>query len=324
MSMRGHNEIPVRLGMLADDAKRALTQVEQGEAGAVEGWLAYGVALNEGRSLFPGDREFGQWVAGECSSNLEVHPAEQSAAMWAAANVDQFEEARAAGKARTVRGIHEKWKQIEFEREKAGREAEQKAEVARLRAEQEAAAAAARQEAEEHAKAEAEARDAAERAQSDHAKAAAEAQAEEAAAAKTEALKDAQAAEAAIAELAEPERETELAVQVDPNEAPIRAEWRRLADAAREDGFVQARLLLIDREAELRETNKRVEELERWWNASIQGENMGRALGQARVQIDTMTGRLREYQATNRRLDFRLKKAEARVKELESMEVSFG
>ena len=55
-----------------------------------------------------GDREFGQWLR---SSNLEegVHPADQSAAMWAAANQDNFDTARAAGNARTVRGIHAKW-----------------------------------------------------------------------------------------------------------------------------------------------------------------------------------------------------------------------
>jgi len=36
-----------------------------------------------GRGLFPGDREFGEWLR---SSNLEegMHPADQSAAMWAA------------------------------------------------------------------------------------------------------------------------------------------------------------------------------------------------------------------------------------------------
>ena len=69
------------------------------------GWLAYGAALNEGRALFSGDREFGQWL---CSANLAegTHDHERSAAMWAAANADDFATARAAGGARTVRGIH--------------------------------------------------------------------------------------------------------------------------------------------------------------------------------------------------------------------------
>jgi hypothetical protein len=52
-------------------------------------------ALNEGRALFPGDLEFGRWLR---SSKLEegIHPADQSAAMWAAANPGQFAEAREA------------------------------------------------------------------------------------------------------------------------------------------------------------------------------------------------------------------------------------
>ncbi len=55
--------------------------------------LAYGAALNEGRALFPGDTEFGQWLR---SANLAegMHDHERAAAMWAAANPDQFAEAR--------------------------------------------------------------------------------------------------------------------------------------------------------------------------------------------------------------------------------------
>ena len=53
--------------------------------------LAYGAALNEGRALFAGDREFGQWVTEVCSANLAVHPGERQAAMWAAANADQLD-----------------------------------------------------------------------------------------------------------------------------------------------------------------------------------------------------------------------------------------
>ena len=51
---------------------------------AIDGWMAYGAALNEGRALFnPGDdKGFGQWLY---SSNLEekIHPADKSASMWA-------------------------------------------------------------------------------------------------------------------------------------------------------------------------------------------------------------------------------------------------
>ena len=297
MSMRGHNETPVRLGMLADDATRALAEVEHGEARAIDGWLAYGVALNEGRSLFPSDIEFGRWVSGNCSSNLEVHPAEQSAAMWAAGNLDQFEEARAAGKSRTVRGAHEKWKQIEAEREQA-RQAEAR------KAERDAAAEASRLEAEEHAKAEDAAREAAKVASSEEERQAAEARAEEAASAKAAALTE---ADSAASEAADPETQQ----PIDPTEQPIRAEFRRLTDDAREDSFVQARLLLADKEEELRKVTDRADRLEKWWNASVQGENMGRALGLAKVQVDTLTGRINEHLTKIKRLERRLKLTEA-------------
>lgn len=102
----GHNETAVRLGLLAEDARTALACVARGEADALDGWLAYGAALNEGRALFPGDREFGQWVGELCFDNLSKQPNEheQIAAMWAAANPDEFDAARANSNARTVRG----------------------------------------------------------------------------------------------------------------------------------------------------------------------------------------------------------------------------
>jgi len=162
----GHNERTARLGLLADDARRGLALVEQGEGKTLEGWLAYGAALNEGRALFPSDEQFGQWV----SVNLpltEKH--ERSAAMWAAANPEDFETARASGNARTVRGIHAKWKEILAEREaKAARtQAEQEkaaAEEARLIAQERKAAADAQVAAEEKARRAAqEAKDEAER-----------------------------------------------------------------------------------------------------------------------------------------------------------------
>jgi hypothetical protein len=82
-----------------------LSRVASGEADTIAGWLAYGAALNEGRAMFPSDEQFGRWVAEVVSSNLDKtpHPGEQQAAMWAAANPAQFDEAKAAGNARTVR-----------------------------------------------------------------------------------------------------------------------------------------------------------------------------------------------------------------------------
>lgn len=182
----GHNETAVRLNMLAHDAQAALDRVARSETDAIDGWLAYGAALNEGRAMFPGkenDRAFGEWVRGIMSPNLGdiPHDDDRAAAMWAAANPDQFDEARAAGKARTVRGVHAKWNEIN-----AKRDAEAKA----------AAAEEARKEAEAKAKAEAQARRLAQEARDEEERKAAEARAEEAAQAKAEADKAVKKADA--------------------------------------------------------------------------------------------------------------------------------
>jgi len=134
----GHNESPIRLAILADAARQALDRVASGEADAIEGWLAYGAALNEGRGLHPGDREFGRWVAENVLgqvAQVEIEPKDQQAAMWAAANQDDFNAARGAGNARTVRGIHEKGKQLDAERKAV--EGRERAAVARAKAEAE-------------------------------------------------------------------------------------------------------------------------------------------------------------------------------------------
>jgi phage N-6-adenine-methyltransferase len=162
----GHNETTVRLGLLAEDARNALACVESGESTALDGWLAYGAALNEGRALFPSNEQFGQWIV---SSNLEgtSHPAERVAAMWAAAYPEQFDTARAAGNARTVRGIHAKWQEIDAERKAAEERERAAAERAKAEAERKAAEEARRKaEAERReAKAKADAEAAAKRAE---------------------------------------------------------------------------------------------------------------------------------------------------------------
>lgn len=123
----GHNERSYRLDAIAERARAGLAAAERGEQDAIAGWIAYGAALNEGRALFPSDLEFGRWVEAASLRQLggeEVHDHMRAAAMWAAANAEQFAEARAAGDARTVRGIHAVWKRLEKERaEEAARAA---------------------------------------------------------------------------------------------------------------------------------------------------------------------------------------------------------
>jgi len=131
MNVRGHNENAMRLGILADDAQRALERVASGETDTIEGWLAYGAALNEGRAMFPSNEQFGQWVIESGLSQVatkEILRDDRSAAMWAAGNRDDFYAVRAASNARTIRGIHAKWKDLEDEREEEARRLEVEAE----------------------------------------------------------------------------------------------------------------------------------------------------------------------------------------------------
>ena len=56
-----------------------------------DGCVAYGAALNEGRALHAGDREFGEWVEANALRQVggaDIHDHERAAAMWAAANAD--------------------------------------------------------------------------------------------------------------------------------------------------------------------------------------------------------------------------------------------
>lgn len=231
----GHNELTVRLGMLASDAQHALERIAKGEEDAIAGWIAYGAALNEGRTMFPGDAEFGQWLR---ISNLDkragndIHPGEQQAAMWAAANPGQFEQAKAAGKARTVRGIHAKWQEIDAERKAA--EEREKAEKARLEAEARKAAEAEARRKEQEAKAEAARVAEAERKAR---------QAEEDAKRREQAAKA--AAERAIAAEAKAKAERELAeARAETERARAKAEAERKAKAK-----ADAEAALADRRA---------------------------------------------------------------------------
>lgn len=132
-----------RLAFVADEARQALGRVLQGEESAIGGWLAYGFALIEGRDLNKSDSEFGKWlddnslrqVVGPDGFAREINDHERAAAMWAAANPVQFDEARQRGNPRSIRGIHAKWKEIEAEREAEARQFAEKQDRATATAE---------------------------------------------------------------------------------------------------------------------------------------------------------------------------------------------
>ena len=66
----------------SDTAQRALERVASGETDTIEGWLAYGAALNEGRGLFASDEQFGKWLVSVNLAHTDRH--ERAAAMWGA------------------------------------------------------------------------------------------------------------------------------------------------------------------------------------------------------------------------------------------------
>lgn len=303
MSKPGHNEATVRLAAMAGDAQIALDRVAYGEAEAIEGWLAYGAALNEGRALFAKDADFGKWVADFMTDNLSVTPNdhERAAAMWAAANRDQFDEARAAGKARTVRGIHEKSKQIEAEREKAIEEAKRKADENLKRM----AAESARKEAEEQAKVEVQARKAAAEAKTDDDRNAAEIIVTKAAEAKVKAEKIADEAEA---DLDAPKENQDV--------ADLRKTFRKLTAEAQEADFIDLHLTVRDKNNQIVTLKAELADLKSWWDAANAGTDTGRALGAAKMQVRTADGRMKEHQAAAARLQRQVNAQAVEIKKL--------
>ena len=259
MNQYGHNETAVRFAALAGDAQVALDRVARGEADALEGWLAYGAALNEGRALFAGDTEFGKWVSENSLSQLgaaDISRDERAAVMWMAANADQLAEAKATCNARTPRGWHTQWKRIEAEREATRQKAEREAKAARQREEAERA----RQEAETAAKAEEEARAAAAAAESETERKEAESRVKEAAAAKVEAEKIVAKVEAEPVEQAE-----------DPEIAKARKALAALTRTGLEDEVIGLRADLAEakrKNAEQRVEIARLKEL----NAAFSGD----------------------------------------------------
>lgn len=300
MTNYGHNETAVRLAALAGDAQIALDKVARGEADAIDGWLAYGAALNEGRALFAEDKAFGKWIAENLSDNLSVSPNdhERAAAMWAAANADQLAEAKAASKARTLRGWHDQWKKIEKEREAARQKAEREAEQARKREE-------AKAQAEEQAKVEDEARAEAATAKTAAERQEAEEKAEEAAAAKVEAEKVVQEVEAEIAATEE----------IDPETAKLRREIGKLTTEAMIDEIIGLRADVAERKATIKDLRDEVATLKSEI-ALYRQDNLGRALGNEKRRADAAEGRMREHQANAARLQRQVNAQKAEIERL--------
>ncbi|MFP1644010.1 hypothetical protein [Pontitalea aquivivens] len=302
MNQLGHNERSYRLDRLVADARRGLENVEKGEEFTIGGWLAYGHALNEGRALFPGDREFGEWVqanalrqvVGADGSLRDIHDPERAAAMWAAANADQFEQARQRGNPRTIRGIHAKWKEIEAEREAALFEQERQT---RQEAERKAPVAAV-----EPARISAEAERTAEIGARRDLKTTPDAEALHAVVARAEAAEQASVIDAARAS------------------GPYAEARKKLTGLTRE-GLEDEVLGLRDALAEEQVRRRQAEAERDAWQAKFHqatsDSDLGRSLGLALRQRDTAKGRLGEEMAKNARLGRRIQSLEAELAKLQ-------
>lgn len=123
-SNAGHNK-QTELDKYAEDARRGLAMVQQGEDDVIAGWIIYGEALKKGREEFPSDEQFGEWKhrEGLCDSRcreckrvgqLDTHQPyykDALSSMWAAEDPDRmYKVLEENPKIRTVRGAHAKWK----------------------------------------------------------------------------------------------------------------------------------------------------------------------------------------------------------------------
>lgn len=277
----GHNERSYRLDVLAEEARKGLQSVEQGEEATIGGWLAYGHALNEGRALFPSDREFGEWI--QCANlaqwnGNDVDRHDRAAAMWAAANADQFEEARQRGNPRTIRGIHAKWKEIEREREQAEWE------------EQQRKAAEERKAATETPPAEQAAPEGA------------------APSAKVEAATD------AVEDVASGGGESSSAPAPDRN-ADLRAEFRAMTNEAQEEDWINLRLDFAEGQKRIASQRGEIAELKARIKELTESEQ-GRAIGTLQRRLSQSEGRSKEHQANAARLQRQVNAQKNEIKKL--------
>jgi hypothetical protein len=282
----GHNERSYRLDALAAEAREGLERVEKGEEFTIGGWLAYGHALNEGRALFPGDKEFGEWidanalrqVVGADGTLREVYDPERAAARWAAANADQFEEARQRGNPRTIRGIHAKWKEIEAEH--AEEERRKAAEDSRRSAEQDQQAVQAPVQ---------------------------KPAGQEPVADKAGTSVALPAADGPEADDHDPVHAQKLDATPDPH-AKLRAEFRALTREAQEDDWIGLRLEVAEGRKRIAKQRGDIADLKQQIKQLSEGDQ-GKTISALHKQIGAAKYARDEAMAASKRMEYRMKKA---------------
>lgn len=106
-------------------------------------------------------------------------------------------------------------------------------------------------------------------------------------------------------------------VPEDDGSAKLRREFRKLTPEAQEDEFVGLHLDLDEARQEIERLKAENEHLKARWMASVEGSNMGRALGLAERRASTAEGRASEHLATAKRLEYRVKVLEKEKAELQ-------
>lgn len=103
----------------------------------------------------------------------------------------------------------------------------------------------------------------------------------------------------------------------------VRREIARLTTEAMIDEIIGLREALAEAKAKLDSLKAEVAHVKEKLKEAT-SDDMGRALGNAQRRADAASGRVNELLAANKRLDYRLKKAEARVAELEGTPIDMG
>lgn len=117
-----------------------------------------------------------------------------------------------------------------------------------------------------------------------------------------------------------PASNIEQETAADGPDAKMRRELARLTTDGLIDEVIGLRADLDDAKAKADAVTRERDDLRAKLKEATSAD-LGRALGNAQRRADTATGRMNEYMAQVKRLEYRLRKAEARVKELEEMEV---
>lgn len=117
-----------------------------------------------------------------------------------------------------------------------------------------------------------------------------------------------------------PASNVEQETAADDPDAKMRRELARLTTDGLIDEVIGLRADLDDAKVKVDAVTRERDDLKAKLKEATSAD-LGRALGNAQRRADTATGRMNEYMAQVKRLEYRLRKAEARVKELEEMEV---